>query len=259
MGNGGKFLDAASKGGIAVTTKERLETLEKELAKRTMPAMTISLSLLVLVVVVSGCESERSPDPRLEREITQLKSERDSLQRHSDTLARAFEDSQRDRDNHRQRVDELRLEVEQLKLKMDTLARAALENQNREARSRKKVEELEDALGRAIQAAAAPPAPKPTAGAPGKASADPDPAIQELIRQDEELGDAIKALQMRVNLGRAKVSKLIRAKVDVDVIHPPGYPSDRYRREPGGKGGTSAASTTAAWPSRRPRSNFCPW
>ena len=72
---------------------------------------------------------------------------------------------------------------------------------------------------------------------PAKASAGPDAAIQELIRQDEELKDTIKALQMRVNLGRAKVSKLTRAKVDVDVIHPPGYLGGDYWRERGGKRG----------------------
>lgn len=66
----------------------------------------------------------------------------------------------------------------------------------------------------------------------------PGPTVQELTQQDEVLADEIQGLQMQVNLGRAKVSKLIRATVDMDLILPyRGSGIGVGRRIPGGKKG----------------------
>lgn len=209
-----------------MTTEERLKNLEKELAKGAMPVPTISLCLLVLALLVSGCESERSPNPRPEREITQLKSERDSLQTERDKLTKALKDLEWNRDNYRKRVDELRLEVEQLNLKMDTLAQGALESENKEARSRKKVEELEAALAKAIQPAAAPPAPKPDAHP--TATVSPQSTARTDTREEQRLTIAIEELQSRITAlrsqiarGQSKVSSLVRTTVDVRMVAPP--------------------------------------
>jgi len=194
--------------------------------KRDGPAAAISLCLLVLLLCVGGCDSERSPDPGLEEEIVQLESERSSLQAHADRLTKALEDTQRDRDNYRKRVDELGLEVKPLKLKIDALARAALESETREARSRKKVAELEDALARAIQAAGAPPAPKPNArptptASPRSTARTDSWEEQRLTIAMEELQSRLTTLRAQIARGRSKVSSLIRTTVDVRMQTPP--------------------------------------
>ncbi|HUU93516.1 MAG TPA: hypothetical protein VM238_20180, partial [Phycisphaerae bacterium] len=248
-GNGGKFLDAASKGGIAVTTDERLERLEKEVPDPAMPVTTISLFLLALLVCVGGCESEKSTESRLQREMTQLKSEKDSLQTDREVLAKALKDSEWHSDNHRKRVDELRLEVEQLKLEMDTLARAALENQNREARSRKTVERLESDLVKASQPATAPAAPKPDAHP--TPTVPPESTARTDTGEEERLTTAIEGLQSRLTTlraqaarGQSKVSSLIRTTVDVPMqvppngmVIPPGGSWGTYPRYYGGQDG----------------------
>jgi len=242
-----------------VKTEERLETLEKELAKRAMPAMTISLCLLVLLLVVGGCESEiGSPDIRLtitqlKSEITELKSERDGLQTHQDRLTKALAHSESDRNNHRKRVDELRLEVEQLKLQMDTLARAARENQNREARSRKEIEGLKDSLMKALQAVAAPSAPRPDVRPTPTTSRQPSAGkdtseVERLTIAIEELQSRLTTLRARIAQGQSKVTGLIRTTVDVPmkvpangIVIPPGAswvpPGRSYPRYSGGADG----------------------
>lgn len=209
-------------------------------------AMLVSTTVVCLLFLAGGCESERSPALRPEKEIAQLRSERDSLQTECGRLSKSLKDLEWNRNNYRKRVDELRLEVEQLKLKMDTLAQAALESENREARSRKKVEKLEVALARATQTAAAPPTPtpdaRPTPTVSPQSTARTDPQEEErLTRAIEELGNRLAVLRSQIGRGRSKVSSLVRTTVDVPMVAPPNGmiipPGGSYQRYYGGVDG----------------------